>query len=376
MTRGSSIIPAPRTARRSTIASASSSRRSRRSRRARSSCTTTSTSAATITRPRTRSFTSAAAGHRRAAEPSSRPYPRAIDMTAPVATLRALVRRLVDYAGLYPPASLSMEEATRCYASHLASPDAWMLGRFVVPVERLGELAEAATPLAAQGTEAWRVSALVRAGGADAGASIRNFNSTHRGRFVVDVIECRALAAGSVARSIGALPGELRIFVELPLLDDPRAMLTEIRAAGAWAKIRTGGVSADAFPASREVSRFIARAAELFVPFKATAGLHHPVCGEYPLTYDAEAPRGRMFGFLNIFAAAVFAHARVNERMLTDIVNEDDPSAFRFAEDVLVWHGQVATTKQITSARSSLGLAFGSCSFQEPVDGLRELQLL
>jgi hypothetical protein len=297
-------------------------------------------------------------------------------MTAPVATVRALVRRLVDYAGLYPPASLSMEEATRCYASHLASPDAWMLGRFVVPVERLGELAEAATPLAAQGTEAWRVSALVRTGGPDAGASIRNFNSTHRGRFVVDVIECRALAAGSVARSIGALPGELRIFVELPLLDDPRSMLTEIRAAGAWAKIRTGGVSADAFPASREVSRFIARAAELFVPFKATAGLHHPVCGEYPLTYDAAAPRGRMFGFLNIFAAAVFAHARVNERMLTDIVNEDDPSAFRFAEDALAWHGHVATTKQITSARSSLGLAFGSCSFQEPVDGLRELQLL
>jgi hypothetical protein len=296
-------------------------------------------------------------------------------MTVPVATVRALVRRLVDYAGLFPPASLSMAEATRCYASHLASPEAWMLGRFVVPVERLSELADVAPP-ASEGSEAWRVSALVRAAGADAGASIRAFNTAHRGRFVVDMIECRALAAGTVARSIGVLPGELRIFVEMPLLDDPRGMLTEIRAAGAWAKIRTGGVSADAFPEPREVGRFIARAAELFVPFKATAGLHHPVCGDYPLSYEEESSHGRMFGFLNVFTAAVFAHARANERMLIDILNESDPEAFRFGDESLVWRGQVATAKQITSARSSLGLAFGSCSFQEPVDGLRELQLL
>jgi len=269
-----------------------------------------------------------------------------------------------------------MEQAVGCYASHLNSPNAWMLGRFVIPVERLSELADVAVPQIATGSDAWRLSVLVGANTADAGSMIRAFNSTHRGRFLVDVIECRAVAAGSVARSIGALPGELRIFVELPLLDDPRPMLTEIRAAGAWAKIRTGGVTADAFPAAREVGRFIARAAELYVPFKATAGLHHPICGDYPLTYDAESARGRMFGFLNIFAASVFAHARMSERAIADIVNEDDPDAFRFGDDFLLWRGQVATTKQISSARSSLGLAFGSCSFQEPVDGLRELQLL
>ena len=297
-------------------------------------------------------------------------------MSRPAPTLRALVRRLVDFAGLFPPAALSMEEATRCYASHLASPDAWMLGRFVVPVKRLGELADVAAPYAEQGTEAWRISALVGAGSEDAGASIRAFNAANRGRFVVDVIECRAVEPGTVASSIGALPGELRIFVELPLLDDPRAMLSEIRAAGAWAKIRTGGVTADAFPAAREVGRFISRAAELFVPFKATAGLHHALCGSYPLTYDDDAPRGRMFGFVNVFAASVFAHARVKESRITDLVNEDDPTAFEFGDDFLSWRDLVATTKQITSARSSLGLAFGSCSFQEPVDELRQLQLL
>ena len=297
-------------------------------------------------------------------------------MNPPAATLRALMRRLVDYAGLFPPAALPMEAAARQYATHLASTDAWMLGRFVVPVERLDEFAEAAIPLTGEGSDAWRLSALIGASAADAGPKIRTFNAAHRGRFVVDVVECRSVAAGSVSASIGALPGELRIFVELPLLDDPRRMLTEIRAAGAWAKMRTGGVTSDAFPSAREIGRFIARTSELLVPFKATAGLHHPICGDYPLTYDDGAPRARMFGFLNIFAAAAFAHGRASERVLTEIVDESDVSAFRFRDDEMVWRDHKVSARQVASARSSLGLAFGSCSFQEPADSLRELGLL
>jgi hypothetical protein len=286
------------------------------------------------------------------------------------------MRRLVDYAGLFPPAALPMEDAVRQYASHLSSQDAWMLGRFVVPVERLPDFARAAAPYAGNAGDAWHLSALIGSHAADAGPKIRTFNAGHRGRFVVDVVECRAVAAGSVAASIGALPGELRIFVELPLLDDPRDMLTEIRNAGAWAKLRTGGVTADAIPSAREVGRFIARAAELLVPFKATAGLHHPICGDHPLTYDDGAPHARMFGFLNIFAAAAFAQSRAHERAVVELVEESDASAFRFEDTELRWRGRTVTAKQIASARSSLGMSFGSCSFQEPADGLRALGLL
>jgi hypothetical protein len=286
------------------------------------------------------------------------------------------MRRLVDYAGLFPPAALPMEDAVRQYASHLSSQDAWMLGRFVVPVERLPDFARAAAPYAGNAGDAWHLSALIGSHPADAGPKIRTFNAGHRGRFVVDVVECRAVAAGSVAASIGALPGELRIFVELPLLDDPRDMLTEIRNAGAWAKLRTGGVTADAIPSAREVGRFIARAAELLVPFKATAGLHHPICGDHPLTYDDGAPHARMFGFLNIFAAAAFAQSRAHERAVVELVEESDASAFRFEDTELRWRGRTVTAKQIASARSSLGMSFGSCSFQEPTDGLRALGLL
>jgi len=293
----------------------------------------------------------------------------------PAATLRAMMRRLVDYAGLFAPAELSMPEATARYASYLHSSDAWMLGRFVVPLERLDELAESADPLLRDGGEAWRISALVGAD-ANAGVRIRTFNSAHRGRLMVDVVECRPIARGSVASTIGSLPGEMRIFVELPLVDDPRSGLLEIRSAGAWAKIRTGGVTAESFPSAREIGRFLARAAELIVPFKATAGLHHPLCGTYPLTYAESPPRGRMFGFLNVFAAAVFAQAHMNERSLAELVDEERAEAIQFSDESLSWRTNTATTAQIARARASLGLAFGSCSFEEPVAGLRELGLL
>lgn len=296
-------------------------------------------------------------------------------MSAPAPTLRAMMRRLVDYAGLFPPAELSMPDATARYASHLRSPDAWMLGRFVVPAERLDELASCAEPLLRNEGEAWRISALVGAD-AKAGARIRTFNSAQRGRLMVDVVECRPVAPGSVASTIGSLPGEMRIFVELPLADDPRDRLLEIRGAGAWAKIRTGGVTAEAFPAAREIGRFLARAAELIVPFKATAGLHHPVCGTYPLTYAVSSPEARMFGFLNVFTAAVFAQSHMNERLLAELVDEEQADALRFSDDSLSWRGHTATTAQIARARASLGLSFGSCSFEEPVAGLRELGLL
>src|SRR6185369_10459664 len=114
---------------------------------------------------------------------------------------------------------LSMPDATARYASYLRSPDAWMVGRFVVPLERLDELASCAAPLLRDGGEAWRISALVGKE-ANAGVRIRAFNSAHRGRLMVDVVECRPIARGSVASTIGSLPGEMRIFVELPLLDD------------------------------------------------------------------------------------------------------------------------------------------------------------
>lgn len=295
---------------------------------------------------------------------------------APSPTLRALLRRVVDYAGLFPPASRSMADAVTQYVAHLRSPHAWMLGRFVVRVEQLDELAHAALPLVANDDEAWRLSVIVGEDIAGAGRVIRAFNASHRGRFLVDVVECQPIPAGAIARAVGVLPGELRTFVELSILEDPRSMLAEIADAGAWAKIRTGGVTTESFPAAFQVARFLARAVQVRIPFKATAGLHHPFGGDHALTYEENAPRGRMYGFVNVFAAAIFAQQGLSEHRVGELLQEDDPAAIAFEEEQIRWRDRSATVKQIVSARSSLAVSFGSCSFTEPVEGLRQRGLL
>ena len=65
----------------------------------------------------------------------------------PSETLRVLMNGLIDYAGLFPPAALDMATALRNYGAYRAGEYAWMLGRFVLPAARKGEV-DASWPLA------------------------------------------------------------------------------------------------------------------------------------------------------------------------------------------------------------------------------------
>lgn len=58
-------------------------------------------------------------------------------------SVRSALRGLIDYAGLFPPAQESMDDAVRHYAAYRRAAHQWMLGRFVVPASRLDEFAAA-----------------------------------------------------------------------------------------------------------------------------------------------------------------------------------------------------------------------------------------
>ena len=47
---------------------------------------------------------------------------------------------LIDYAGLFPPAKLPLDEAIDEYISHVSDEKEWMLGRFIIPLSKLSEL--------------------------------------------------------------------------------------------------------------------------------------------------------------------------------------------------------------------------------------------
>jgi hypothetical protein len=121
------------------------------------------------------------------------------------------------------------------------------------------------------------------------------------------------------------------------------------------------------------VAAFIRVCVERRLPFKATAGLHHPIRAEHPLTYEANAPRAVMHGFLNVFLAASFAWH--GEKDIEPILAETDPAAFHF-DDGAHWRERTLTAEQLREARTESAHSFGSCSFEEPVRDLQALGLL
>lgn len=299
-------------------------------------------------------------------------------MSHPPRALRALLEGIVDYAGLFPPAALGMDAAVREYAAACDGAHAWMLGRFVVPAARLEELEDAATAfLPRDGAPTWRLSALVSG---DLGADIeriRAFNARSAGGARVVAIEARASTCAEVDSVVAAAPEELEVYVELPTAEDPRVLLERIARAGARAKVRTGGVTPDAFPAPAHLARFLAACVAMALPFKATAGLHHPVRASYRLTYAPDSPRGEMFGFLNVFLAAAALDAGASEADAIALLEESSASAFRFDDAGVAWRDRLRlTASELARSRTGSAIAFGSCSFREPVDDLRALHLL
>lgn len=283
--------------------------------------------------------------------------------------LHALLREIVDYAGLFPPAGLSMPDAVDQYATYHSSGDSWMLGRFVVPASRLDEFIAAIAPLDLAGRMGarWRLSALVGPDTKNDLARVVQFNDS-RNSAVVDAVEAKALSVAGVDGLASVLPKGVRAYVELPITDDPEPLVAALAAAGLRGKARTGGVTRNLVPAAAAVARFMAACARHDLPFKLTAGLHHPFRAEYPLTYEPESVRATLFGFINVFMAAALAHENAPVELLQELLEETDRTLFHFDDDGAHWREHAVSTATIASVRSTFAIAFGSCSFREPVD--------
>jgi hypothetical protein len=290
-------------------------------------------------------------------------------------SLRILLAGLVDYAGLFPPSALTMPEVVANYASYRGSPDAWALGRLIVPVGRLSELS-ASGESSEHVPNGWRVSALASDDMARDADCIARWNVACEGALVADTIELRASTSQSIVTAAKTFADAFTVYVEVPVDDDPGHLIAEIARAGLRAKIRTGGVASEAFPAAAQIVRFLRRCIEHDVAFKATAGLHHPLCGNYPLTYAHDAPTGKMFGFVNVFLAAAFMRMGLSDHGVTSLLEEDDPASFHFTRESVRWRDEVLNTQRLAECRTSFAIAFGSCSFREPIDDLHRLGLL
>lgn len=286
-------------------------------------------------------------------------------------SLRPLLSGLIDYAGLFPPAGLPIGAAAATYAAERAGRDAWALARMIVPAARLGELA--ATGALAAPAEPWPISALLGPDLAADLAAVAAFNAAHAGRARVDAVELKLADAAPLLSGELALPAGLTGYVELPAAGDPRPALARLAELGLRAKLRCGGVTADAFPAPAALARLLGACAAAGVPFKATAGLHHPLRGRYRLTYAPDSPRAPMYGFLNLLLATGAARAGAGEAALADLLLEEDPAALAWHGDGVAWRGLRLSAAELAELRRSGLIAIGSCSFREPLDEAAQL---
>ncbi len=308
------------------------------------------------------------------------------------ASLRALLSGVIDYAGLFPPAQLPLDQALKNYAEYRAGPDAWMLGRFVCPAAKLAELTQI-PPLSVVGR---------------GGATNRDVAESQT-KDNLDVVALHQRQPDAVIEGY-----ELRLpleWLDISLNQRLRVAIADLagKEAGAnirpdifleveygsdWSKsvmqlasytrreaertglktglkIRCGGATAAAVPTVKDLGAALTFGVTFGLPLKFTAGLHHP------LRRRDSSLGVKTHGFLNVFVAGVLGHARrLDPKPLGDILEDEDPKHFRFDDDGLSWNDICATTDEVTAARRDFVTSFGSCSFDEPREDLRALGLM
>jgi hypothetical protein len=324
------------------------------------------------------------------------------------ASLRALLAGIIDYAGLFPPAQLLLDQAVRNYLRYRQEPESWMLARFICPAAKLEQLANLLEESA--GGSGFVLSVL-----AEGGKTVREFltgiehdlsllSGLREGVWrhtKVELLEVRFLPFVDARNPLpdlnnlaevnwellrNVLPS-LKLFHEIALGADWRSSVADalrnvkppisarfpelreqMKPWQAGVKLRCGGLQASAFPTPEQVAFTISACRDAAVSLKFTAGLHHPI------RHFDTGLQTKMHGFINVFVAGVLACARgLGAEQLQSILEDEDARHFIFTDDGLRWKDHQATTDEIGAARQNFVTSFGSCSFDEPRDDLRAL---
>jgi hypothetical protein len=241
----------------------------------------------------------------------------------------------LDDASVFPPGNAPVGEALPAHRAHRSAWYADLVGPFVFPVDRLGELsgldlddvAFSVTTPAARVAEA--LTAPVTLAAVEVAPPPPD-----------DI-------AGLIGRLDDSLPDGVTAYIEVPRGDQRDHVLDAIAGTRYRAKFRTGGTVPQAHPGERELASSLQAAIRRGIAFKCTAGLHHAV-RHGPVEH----------GFLNVLRAT---------SALQDGASVDEAAA-------LLAH-RAAFLDGLAGARTSF-VSFGTCSISEPVADLVALELI
>lgn len=325
------------------------------------------------------------------------------------ASIKAFMREIIDYAGLFPPANLSLDTSLQKYSKYRKHDDSWMLSRYIIPAGRLDELKPYAETLFAEAEEPFVFSILGKRTETisdykehlkDIEEALKQFHDDHGDCVQTDVLEMKlpreAVFASDAdlltdiyeetAQHFGGMSKfpddvffegifdknwEKEIGVILESLNYYNDDLTSKNRIKAGFKLRCGGVEASMFPSVEQVAIILNKVREQNLPLKCTAGLHHPI-----RHYDHSVGT-KMHGFLNVFGGAMLGYAHdFSDKQMQSVIKEEDKEHFSFTDTGFRWKDYEVTTEEIEELREVALISFGSCSFDEPREDLRQLGLL
>ena len=288
---------------------------------------------------------------------------------------------VIDYAGVFPPASLSVRQAVTEYRDARTSGAYWMLGRFLIRASQLEDLAGAAMSTMTSGEAAWDISVIFDSEPGEAASLASEFHAEMEPAMVVSAAEARIVdtsAPGieSLFTTATSISPEVVPFLEIERTDDITRQVHSLAKAiehanrPGGAKIRCGGVTPDQFPEPDLIAEFITATTDSNLPFKATAGLHRPF-----RHFDDDLGVYR-HGFLNILLAAAASAQGENRPTVTDIISESDPTAFNLSSAFARWRDMTVPGSALRRIRQRHFIGYGSCDFNEPVEALTELGMI
>ena len=210
----------------------------------------------------------------------------------------------------------------------------------------------------------------------NAAETIRSFQKEHVDLVSVAQLEMPAPADVDLAKlnEAATLFADLKLqaFWETPAesAEQTIGLLARAKQPAFGYKLRTGGVTTDAFPSSVQIARALLASTKDHVPIKFTAGLHHPV------RRFRDEVKTEMHGFLNVLGAGVLsAEHHWDEAQTIEMLEDQHPNSFEFHDTVFGWRDWEVTIDRI-KARRKFVTSFGSCSFDEPREDLRALNFL
>ncbi|MGB9696249.1 MAG: hypothetical protein ACP5P3_03410 [Ignavibacteria bacterium] len=318
-----------------------------------------------------------------------------------IQSLYTLLYKIIDYAGMFPPANLELTEAFNNFKSYATGEHSWLLNRFIIPVSQLKYFAELYQQSEPKNTSlSYLLSKIDNKREffltlEDELKTLQNFERlfssfsdtpsyfelncprevvTENKQSLRDFVRDTTLAIANTRKAA------YNVFYELPVVEFEETVFkyfveylaTEnLNGYPTHLKLRAGGTVSEHFPSSDTLAKILITLKEFNVGFKATAGLHHP------FRYFDSKIETKVHGFLNLFCAAILTYIYPLDRealfILLEEANRDD---FVFSENNINYKDWNVDTYSIEKARKEFAFSYGSCSFTEPVDDLKKLQML